>query len=364
MKTKYFLHWALMLSLPVISQAQTMQWIPTPAQSALGKCSDQSTKSGLTQCYVLEYTPAVTGVLTSYTTGFLVSCTSLGSAIAKNQSCTMTANNRVLNGCDAFGKVLMNSSGNSGTITNNQIVAGIPVILHQVCLTIPSGETVTLEEDPVTDLTTSVDMGNNMFRTEFPTFETATFRRIRYDDATHSAFLDFKGTPAGDLVSQLDWSAKYQGEGLTYGIERSFDGETYEQIGAMEGQADDQQIGIYSYLDKEAQYGINFYRLLQKDDKGNESYSPVREILFEEHPFAVMASPNPAREKLYVQIDHAKEPGVFKLIDVSGTERLVGDFELRESNLTIELGQLEPGVYNLQVKSGKDVYVEKIVVLR
>ena len=28
--------------------------------------------------------------------------------------------------------------------------------------------------------------------TEFPTFETATFKKPRYDDATHSAFLDFK----------------------------------------------------------------------------------------------------------------------------------------------------------------------------
>jgi hypothetical protein len=363
MKTKYYIH-ALLMLLPVITQAQTMQWIPTPAQSSFGKCSDQSTKSGMTQCYVLEYTPAVSGVLTSYTTGFLVSCTSLGSAITKNQSCSMTANSRVVNGCESFGKVLLNSSGNSGTITNNQIVAGIPVILHQVCLTIPSGETVTIEEDPVTDLTTSVDLGNNMFTTEFPGFEIATFKKPRYDDATHSAFLDFQGRSAGNLVSQLDWSTKYQGEGLTYVIQRSFDGETFDPIGTMEGQKDGQSIGSYQFFDKGAQYGTNFYRLLQLDANGKESYSPVREILFEEYPFAVVASPNPAKEKLYVSIQEAKEPGIIKLIDVSGNERLVSDFELRESNLILEIGQFEPGVYNLQVTSGKDVFVEKIVVIR
>ncbi len=116
MKTKMYISWMLVLGAVSVMQAQTMRWIPTPAHSVSGRCSDQSTKSGLTQCYTLEYTPAVSGVLTSYTTGFLVSCTSLGSAIAKNQSCTMTPNNREVNGCDALGKVLMNSSGNSGSI--------------------------------------------------------------------------------------------------------------------------------------------------------------------------------------------------------------------------------------------------------
>jgi len=364
MKTKMYISWMLVLGAVSVMQAQTMRWIPTPAQSVFGKCSDQSTKSGLTQCYTLEYTPAVSGVLTSYTTGFLVSCTSLGSAIAKNQSCTMTPNNREVNGCDALGKVLMNSSGNSGTIANNQIQAGVPVTLHQVCLTIPTGESVSMEEDPVTDLTTSVDLGNGSFVTEFPTFATATFRRIRYDAALHTAFLDFQGVPAGDLVSQLDWSTSPDNDAVTFTIERSFDDEVYEAIGEMEAGEVAYPVRTYQFFDRKAQIGSNFYRLAQTSNNGDVSLSPVREIRFEAFPLEVSATPNPAKDLLFVRIQQAKEPGMVKLLDVSGKERLNTIFEMNKTNLELDVSRLEAGIYTLQVTSGLDSYTEKIIVIK
>jgi hypothetical protein len=364
MKTKMYISWMLILGAVSVMQAQTMRWIPTPAQSVFGKCSDQSTKSGLTQCYTLEYVPAVTGVLTSYTTGFLVSCTSLGSAIAKNQSCTMTPNNREVNGCDALGKVLMNSSGNSGTIANSQIQAGVPVLLHQVCLTIPTGESVSMEEDPVTDLTTSVDLGNGSFVTEFPTFTTATFRRIRYDAALHTAFLDFQGVPAGDQVSQLDWSTSSDNKAVSFTIERSFDDEVYEAIGELKAGEEASPVRTYQFFDRKAQIGSNFYRLVQTSAEGEVAISPVREIRFEEFPFEVSATPNPAKDLLFVRIMEAKVPGTVKLLDVSGKERLNTTFEMNKLNLELEVSRLEAGIYTLQVNSGLDSYTEKIVVIK
>lgn len=364
MKTKYYLSGLVLICTVALTHAQTMRWIPTPAQSAFGKCTDQSSKSGLTQCYVLEYTPKVTGVLTSYTTGFMVSCTSLGSAIAKNQGCSMVANNNVVNGCSAIGKVLMNSSGNSGTITNNQITAGVPVILHQVCLTIPTGETVSIEEDPVTDLTTSVDLGSGSFVTEFPTFQTATFTRIRYDAAQQTAFLDFQGVPAGDRISQLDWSVNAESDAASFVVERSLDGETFISIGEVQAVHEDKRMGVYQFLDKEAVIGDNYYRLRQTGVEAQDTYSPVRKIVFDEYPLSVVASPNPAKDKLYVRIKDAKEPGTIAIVDISGQERINVNFEMSKTNLELELNTLEEGVYTLRVRSGTDSYVEKIVIIR
>lgn len=364
MKTKYYLSGLVLICTVALTHAQTMRWIPTPAQSVFGKCTDQSSKSGLTQCYVLEYTPKVTGVLTSYTTGFMVSCTSLGSAIAKNQGCSMVANNNVVNGCSGIGKVLMNSSGNSGTITNNQITAGVPVILHQVCLTIPSGESVSIEEDPVTDLTTSVDLGNGSFVTEFPTFQTATFRRIRYDAAQQTAFLDFQGVPAGDRISQLDWSVSAESDAASFVVERSIDGETYDAIGEVQAVHEDKRMGVYQFLDKAAVIGDNYYRLRQTGVEAQDSYSPVRKIVFGTTPMTVAASPNPARDKLYVRIKDARQPGTLTMTDVSGKERLNLRFEASKTDLELELNTLEEGIYTLRVSSDTDTYLEKIVVIR
>jgi len=363
MKTKYYITCLLTIGMTIAMQAQSMRWIPTPPKTQFGKCMDQSTKSGLTQCYVLEYTPAVSGVLTSYTTGFLVSCTSLGSAIAKNQTCGMTPNNNVVNGCSSIGKVLLNSSGNSGSMTNNQVQAAVPVILHQVCLSIPMGESVSIEKDPVTNLTTSIDLGNGKFQTEYPSFQTATFSRTRLDDATHTVFLDFKGQRAGPRITQLDWSVTSETPGVSYVIERSFDNEVFEQIGDVSGPDVTVKINVYQFYDRDAQLGSNFYRLRQVDVKGNESVSPVREIVFEEFPFEVNASPNPARDKLYVKLSHAKEPGTLTLLDVSGKERIISDFEVTQSTLILDVTTLEQGMYTLQVTSGDNTHIEKIVVM-
>jgi len=361
---KYNVSWMFALCITTGLQAQTMRWTPVNTPSKFGNCSFMEDKANRSQCYVLEYIPAVSGVLTSYTAGFFVSCTSLGSAISENQSCAMSSNVRMVNGCSSVGQVLMSSSGNTGSAINNKIEAGVPVILHQVCLTIPFGETVTIEEDPVTDLSTSVDVVDGTYATEYPSFETATFQRIRFDEDLVATFLDFQGKPAGVRIAQLDWSASPERDITTFSIERSFDGEIFEAIGEVPAQDEDQRIGIYQFFDKAAQVGDNFYRLRQIGGQGQETFSPVRKIVFEEYPFAVTASPNPVKERLSVTINHATEAGTVALIDVSGQERVTTTFEMRQSGIEIEVDKLEAGIYTLRVRSGKDAYTEKIAVIK
>lgn len=341
-----------------------MRWIPTPPQSDLGKCKDMSSKSGLTQCYVLEYTPKVSGVLTSYTTGFLVSCTSLGSPIEENQCCGMAPKNNEVNGCSSIGKVLLNSSGNSGTINHNQVTANVPVFLHQICLTIPTGEQVTIEEEPVTDLTTSIDVGNGDYVTEFPNFEMVKFQRHRYDDAKHSAFLDFQGEQVGDRISKLDWTTPGGSEPHHFIVERSADGEQFYPIGEVSGIAEDIRIRSYQFMDTEANWGLNFYRLRQQETNGDEIVSPVRKISFSQFPFDVSATPNPAKEKLFVTLSNAIQDGTATLLDASGKARAAKDFNLNQSSLIFELDGFEAGIFTLQVTSGEDIYTEKIVIIR
>jgi hypothetical protein len=184
---------------------QTMKWVPISKESSFGKCVTAGNTKNNYLCYALEYIPNASGTLTSYTTGFLVSCTSQGSSIVKNETCTMVNNVRVLSDCSESGKVLFNSSGNSGSSENNVIESGKPVFLHQICLKIPPGESVTLEEEVLTDLTTSIDLGNGQSVTEFPAFVTQTISRPRYDVAKPTEWLDFK------VVSQASAKRNWTG---------------------------------------------------------------------------------------------------------------------------------------------------------
>ncbi len=365
MKTiKYNLSWMLVLCITAGLQAQTMRWTPVNGPAKFGKCSFNDEKAEQSQCYVLEYVPAVSGVLTSYTAGFFVSCTSLGSAISENQSCSMSSNIRLVNGCSSVGQVLMSSSGNTGSAINNKVEVGVPVVLHQVCLTIPLGETITIEEDPVTDLSTSVDVIGGTYATEYPSFEKAVFHRKRYDDAVLTAFLDFQGTPAGKLVSQLDWSTTPGINSSGFVVERSADAESFVSIGEQKADENINRLNSYQFFDRNASYGDNFYRLRLTDANGKTSYSPIRKIRFDLYPFAITATPNPAKDKIYVQIAHAKATGRIILLDVTGVERLRKDFDPGQSTIEVMLDQIEPGAYTLMVTSDTDTHLEKIVVLK
>ena len=364
MKSKYLLSGLILVSMSAFLQAQTMRLVPVEAGKPTGGCPVESDKLGQTQCYMLEYTPALSGVLTSYTAGFFVSCTSLGSPIAKNRSCSMSSNPRMVNGCSSVGKVLVSCSGNTGNSVNNKIDAGVPVILHQVCFTVPFGESITIEEDPITDLTTSIDVLGGTFATEYPTFEIVTVDKIRYDDAMHAALLDFQGVPAGDHTSKLDWSTSHEVYTKTFVLERSADSETFEPIAEVKGEALNGRINSYQYFDRFALTGDNYYRLKEISNEGQVSYSPTRKVYFEPTPFEATLTPNPAKDKLYVSLKHASQPGLMVMMDISGKERLRREFDPGSTDMEVLLDKLEAGTYTVRVTSGQESHVEKVIVIK
>jgi hypothetical protein len=358
---KYLLTFIVLSLMTPVLRSQTMKWIPMDASMAKGLCNPESGKKQQQLCYVLQYTPAISGVLTSYTTGFFVSCTSMGSAVAKNQSCTMINNVNTINGCDGTGVVLMNSSGNSGTLANSKVEAGVPVIIHQVCFSIPYGESITIKEDPVTDLTTSIDLASGVPQTEYPTFEDVTIRHNR-PDVAKPIWLDFKGIPAGERVAQLDWSTSETVNPSHYIVERSFDGTGFVSIGTVESNDGNRHINSYQFFDKAAAAGKNYYRLQQVSLDGKTTYSPVRIVTFSVNQFSVSVTPNPADEYLQVNIQNPLSKSTIKLIDDAG--RLVldekNDNKLLKSRLDVK--KLNPGIYTLLVETEKDTYTEKVVI--
>ncbi|MGB4847304.1 MAG: T9SS type A sorting domain-containing protein [Saprospiraceae bacterium] len=350
----------LLLQLPLFSQ--TMRWVPVPDDSGITPCPHPRSAKTQAMSYVLEYTPGVSGVLTSYTTGFLVSCTKEGTAVVKNQSLVMTSKSREISGCNTIGAVLMNSSGNSGDVVHNTITAGVPVILHQICLSVPGGEAVTIQEEVVTDLTTSIDIGNGNSITEFPAYEPISIGHVLYDQSKPMLILDFKGGPLDGFVSQLDWSTSLVINNSHFVIERSTDGNIFVPIGTVEVGEKSDHIRSYQFLDKEAVAGDNFYRLMQVSPQGDKEYSPVRIVNFTPTYFKVTCTPNPADDYLQLDIQSPEEIKNITLTDASG--RIV--MEEKNTNLNfntrLDVRKLIGGIYTLIVETGKDRFTEKVVI--
>jgi hypothetical protein len=133
-----------------------MNWVFLPNGTTNGSCVSETNCCINKLCYGLQYTPAHTGNLTSYTTGFFVNCVSGSNPVISNSSCIMTNNSSETDECMNYSMVLFNSSGNTGVIP---VTKNVPLILHKVCFNDPVGQTLTITEDDVTKLSTSLDVG-------------------------------------------------------------------------------------------------------------------------------------------------------------------------------------------------------------
>ena len=342
--------------------APEMRWVLLEETQQNGSCMSISDCDDDVICYALQYTPDMTGTLTSYTTGFFIDCNEGANPIISNSSCVMNDVSGTINGCATEGVVLINASGNTGNIAISQ---GIPQILHQVCFSIPSG-TIDIIEDTVTDLTTSVDsaMGGGPY-TEFPSYVTSTLDSTLDCSILPLRFLSFTAIRYGELKSQLDWITVDEVNNAHFEIQRSTDGgASFQSLGIVPAYAQPRAINHYQFIDEHASVGQNYYRLKQVDLDDKFQYSPVRNVFFGEGAFSVTAWPNPVADVLSVKINHAESGGIVKLIDVSGKEVFSEDFGIDVSEIKLMVSSMMPGAYTLSVTTGSNRFEEKIVVVK
>jgi hypothetical protein len=343
---------------------QTMKWIPLPKGSSTGLCVSSAPSKSTLQCYSLEYIPNVSGVLTSYTTAFLVSCTSKGSAIDKNESCYMSPKVSVQDGCSQVGKVMMISAGNSGTAINSYIKAGQPIYLHQVCFDIPEGESISVEKDPTLNFTTSVDLAIGTAVTEFPAYVTQSILHPKYDVVRPTEWLDIKTVPAGDHKTQIDWSVTSDRSISHFAIEHSLDGVNFKPIGEVKADANGSGIHVYQFTHAKASTGKNYYRIQLIHAQSDFEFSPVRTVSFGDQPFTVRLSPNPATEYILVEVSGQKQDYEIRLFDANGKLLHEQTPDMKTLQTKLKVDGLGAGVYTVQVKCGDEFFSDKVAVTK
>lgn len=340
--------------------APEMRWILLEEDVQNGSCISTSDCDDDVICYALQYTPNMTGSLTSYTTGFIVDCNDGANPIISNSSCVMTSAIAVDNQCATLGMVLINASGNSGGLSINQ---GVSQILHQVCFSIPSGS-INIVEDEVTDLTASIDSINGPAVTEYPSYVTSTLDSTLDCSILPLRFLSFTANRYDERISLLEWITVDEMNNSHFEIQRSTDGgNSFQSIGTVPAHTEPRAINYYQFLDQQAHAGQNYYRLKQIDLDDRFQYSQVRNVFFGSGAFIVKAWPNPVADILFININHAEEAGKIMLIDVSGKEILTQEFAMNEEDIKVDVNLLQPGTYTLVVTSGANRYEDKIVVV-
>ncbi len=92
--------------------------------------------------------------------------------------------------------------------------------------------------------------------------------------------INFTATKEGE-DALLNWTTTMEENNKGFGIQRSVDGATWNEIGFVTGAGNSQTTINYQYLDKDLSAGTYYYRLRQVDLDGHEQMSKVVQVIFE-----------------------------------------------------------------------------------
>lgn len=177
-------------------------------------------------------------------------------------------------------------------------------------------------------------------------------------------WLSFEAQKKGE-ASHLKWVTAQEFNNAGFYVERSADGRLFETIASIDAQVEPREINEYVFLDQSPLRGMNYYRIRQVDIDGKSDYSDVRSLSFTNSESIVNFWPNPARESVHIEMpDGITAAGEIKLFNSAGVMVMSKSFEKEDLQNSLDLRNVDPGLYSLIIESPESRHISKIVVLK
>lgn len=170
---------------------------------------------------------------------------------------------------------------------------------------------------------------------------------------------------AVDASVQLSWTTANELNNNRFLVQRSANGTDFVTIGEVKGAGTSYTTKHYQYTDNNPINGANFYRLVQEDFDGRTSTSGTIRVTFSNNTAAQLeVYPNPIARSGQVTLKLANAAGSYKATLLSITGNVVlqtqGSIENINKSINTELGQLNSGIYLIQLSNGTEKYQTKL----
>ncbi|WBA42840.1 T9SS type A sorting domain-containing protein [Hymenobacter canadensis] len=165
----------------------------------------------------------------------------------------------------------------------------------------------------------------------------------------------------------LTWQTAQEVNSAAFEVQTSTDGRTFRTVGRVQAAGASSQRRQYSYQHPTTQAGVRYYRLLQIDQDGTSTTSPVLALTAGRktgQPLQVTAAPNPFGSQLVLTVAGAEagQPTTVELTTLAGRRVYQQDFPASAGQLlTLELAQLPAGMYLARVTVAGQTTVLKVV---
>ena len=168
--------------------------------------------------------------------------------------------------------------------------------------------------------------------------------------------MEFVAEPAGHEV-MVSWATGSEQNSDHFMVERSTDGEHFEDIGRVGAAGTSGMTIRYTWPDKHPVQGWNYYRLKQVDIDGTSTYSPVRSVFMSGRPSTIEVYPNPANDLVNIVLDDlsGQRDLLWRVLDASGRVVIEGSQQLAfdANRLSIPVERLEAGSYVVAITTAQ-----------
>lgn len=175
----------------------------------------------------------------------------------------------------------------------------------------------------------------------------------------------FQGSSIGKTV-MLKWQTVTEINNAFMTVERSINGKDFTVIGTIDGAGDSSETINYELEDRKPTVGVNYYRLLQVDNDGTESFSEIITVKFKDTRSGLNLYPTLVREELNLDLTNFADENVsIDILDATG--RIVLSKEINNNEIiTFNLGDLNlsEGMYYARCQSVGQTATGKFLVVK
>jgi hypothetical protein len=191
---------------------------------------------------------------------------------------------------------------------------------------------------------------------------TNAFKKFRSDFLTNTAvplpviFSSFTAQRIDAQQVQLQWNVPASAGAVSYSIERSTDGASFENIANIKA---DNGRTVYYFTDENAGASLLFYRIKSTTAAGETNYTNML-MVKQQNDFAYSSSvyPNPAGDNI-VLTSNAPGTKQYELINPQGKRTAAGHFT--GNNIGISTAALQPGLYFVHITGeGYSAYLQLV----
>lgn len=181
---------------------------------------------------------------------------------------------------------------------------------------------------------------------------------------SHRAVTNFNAFKA-DRAVELEWATNQSFKSVSYILERSIDGNTYEKIKQITNSELSEELAYFKDFDQTPALGDNFYRLKQVFTDGTFEYTEVQKVNFGIDLEAISFFPNPAENELFIDLDEYQgKSGHLIISDQYG--RVLEDRtfdEIPSDLIRLDFSKYINGLYFVRTKVDRSEYIAKKILI-